>query len=204
MNKTKQNIRKDQILDAALTVLVKNGYERSRMDDVVQESQLSKGAIYWYYKSKKEMYLDLINFWVLRYSVTLNHIVEEDELPSQQLKNLFQYFINQNESDPQPFVALTEFWSMAQKDPDFRKKLQKVYTHFLELIEEIIERGVQSGEFKKVNGRITALSIMVNIESINWFTIFEAHGVSVTEYMETITDFILSGLLKKKHEEILT
>ena len=203
MNKTKQNIRKDQILDAALTVLVKNGYERSRMDDVVQESQLSKGAIYWYYKSKKEMYLDLINFWVLRYSVTLNHIVEEDELPSQQLKNLFQYFINQNESDPQPFVALTEFWSMAQKDPDFRKKLQKVYTHFLELIEEIIERGVQSGEFKKVNGRITALSIMVNIESINWFTIFEAHGVSVTEYMETITDFILSGLLKK-HEEILT
>jgi AcrR family transcriptional regulator len=173
------------------------------MDDVVQESQLSKGAIYWYYKSKKEMYLDLINFWVLRYSVTLNHIVEEDELPSQQLKNLFQYFINQNESDPQPFVALTEFWSMAQKDPDFRKKLQKVYTHFLELIEEIIERGVQSGEFKKVNRRITALSIMVNIESINWFTIFEAHGVSVTEYMETITDFILSGLLKK-HEEILT
>ncbi len=133
----------------------------------------------------------------------MNHIVEEDELPSQQLKNLFQYFINQNESDPQPFVALTEFWSMAQKDPDFRKKLQKVYTHFLELIEEIIERGVQSGEFKKVNRRITALSIMVNIESINWFTIFEAHGVSVTEYMETITDFILSGLLKK-HEEILT
>lgn len=203
MNKTKQDLRKDQILDAALTVLVQNGYERSRMDDVVQESQLSKGAIYWYYKSKKEMYLDLINFWVLRYSVTLNHIVEEDELPSQQLKNLFQYFINQNESDPQPFVALTEFWSMAQKDPDFRKKLQKVYTHFLELIEEIIERGVQSGEFKKVNGRITALSIMVNIESINWFTLFEAHGVSVTEYMETITDFILSGLLKK-HEEILT
>ena len=127
----------------------------------------------------------------------MNHIVEEDELPSQQLKNLFQYFINQNESDPQPFVALTEFWSMAQKDPDFRKKLQKVYTHFLELIEEIIDRGVQSREFKKVNGRITALSIMVNIESINWFTIFEAHGVSVTEYMETITDFILSGLLKK-------
>ncbi len=109
MNKTKQDIRKDQILDAALTVLVHNGYERSRLDDVVQESQLSKGAIYWYYKSKKEMYLDLINFWVLRYSVTLNHIVEEDKLPSQQLKNLFKYFINQNESDPQPFVALTDF-----------------------------------------------------------------------------------------------
>jgi len=197
MNESLQTQRKEQILDAALAVIVSNGYDNSRMDDIVATSKLSKGAIYWYYKSKKEMYLDLINFWVLRYSVTLNHIVEEDASPSQQLKDLFQYFIDQNESDPQPFVALTEFWSMAQKDPDFRKKLQKVYTHFLELIDKIINRGIQSGEFKQVNSRITALSIMVNIESINWFTIFEAHGVTVKEYMETITDFILSGLLKK-------
>ena len=76
MDQTKQDLRKDQILDAALTVLVQNGYEGSRMDDVVSESQLSKGAIYWYYKSKKAMYLDLVNFWVIRYSATINHLVE--------------------------------------------------------------------------------------------------------------------------------
>lgn len=197
MNESLQNQRKEQILDAALKVLVQNGYEQSRMDDVVKLSKLSKGAIYWYYKSKKEMYLDLVNFWVLRYSVNLNHIVEEEALPSLQLKDLFQYFIDQYESDPQPFIALTDFWSMAQKDEDFRKKLQKVYTHFLELLEGIIDRGVKSGEFKKLDVRMTALSIMVNIESINWFTLFEIHGVSVKEYIQTITDFILSGIMKK-------
>ncbi len=197
MNESLQTQRKEQILDAALHVLIQNGYEQARMDDVVQSSNLSKGAIYWYYKSKKEMYLDLVNFWVLRYSVILNHIVEEDAPPPRQLKDLFQYFIDQYESDPQPFVALTEFWSMAQKDTEFKNKLQKVYTHFLELIENIIDRGVKSGEFKKLDVRMTALSIMVNIESINWFTLFDAHGVSVKEYMETITDFILAGILKK-------
>ncbi|HDY75403.1 MAG TPA: hypothetical protein ENH49_02645, partial [Candidatus Marinimicrobia bacterium] len=82
-------------------------------------------------------------------------------------------------------------------DEDFRKKLQKVYTNFLELIEGIIERGVKSGEFKKLDVRITALSIMVNIESINWLTLFEIHGVSAREYMQTITDFILAGIMKK-------
>ena len=197
MNESLQNQRKEQILDAALKILVEKGYEQSRVDDVVKLSKLSKGAIYWYYKSKKEMYLDLVNFWVLHYSVTLNYIVEEDVLPSKQLKDLFQYFIDQYESDPQPFFALTEFWSMAQKDKDFKKKLQKVYTHFLELIEAIIERGVKSGEFKKLDVRMTALSIMVNIESINWFTLFEIHGVSVKEYMQIIIDFILSGIMKK-------
>ncbi|MFQ6677146.1 MAG: TetR family transcriptional regulator [Fidelibacterota bacterium] len=197
MNESLQNQRKEQILDAALKVLIQKGYEQSRMDDVVDVSKLSKGAIYWYYKSKKEMYLDLVNYWVLHYSVTLNHIVEENAPPSRQLQDLFQYFIDQYESDPQPFFALTEFWSMSQKDIDFKNKLQKVYTNFLELIEGIIEQGVTSGEFKQLNVRMTALSIMVNIESINWFTLFDEHGVSVREYIGTITDFIQSGIAKK-------
>ena len=197
MNQTKQDLRKDQILDAALTVLVQNGYEGSRMDDVVTESQLSKGAIYWYYKSKKAMYLDLVNFWVIRYSATINHLVETDQAAPDQLKSLFNYFIDQYESDPDPFIALTEFWSMAQKDDDFRAKLQKVYSQFLEVLEKIVAKGVKDGDFKKLDIRITAMSIMLNVESINWFTLFDTHGVSARDYIQTISDFILAGLLKK-------
>jgi len=197
MNQTKQDLRKDQILDAALTVLVQHGYEGSRMDDVVSESQLSKGAIYWYYKSKKDMYLDLVNFWVIRYSATINHLVENDQAAPDQLKSLFNYFIDQYESDPDPFIALTEFWSMAQKDNDFRSKLQKVYSQFLEVLEKIVAKGVKDGDFKKLDIRITAMSIMLNVESINWFTLFDTHGVSARDYIQTISDFILAGLLKK-------
>ena len=197
MNQTKQDLRKDQILDAALTVLVQNGYEGSRMDDVVSKSQLSKGAIYWYYKSKKAMYLDLVNFWVIRYSATINHLVENDQSAPDQLKSLFNYFIDQYESDPDPFIALTEFWSMAQKDDDFRAKLQKVYSQFLEVLEKIVAKGVKDGDFKKLDIRITAMSIMLNVESINWFTLFDTHGVSARDYIQTISDFILAGLLKK-------
>jgi len=197
MNQTKQDLRKDQILDAALTVLVQHGYEGSRMDDVVSESQLSKGAIYWYYKSKKAMYLDLVNFWVIRYSATINHLVENDQSAPDQLKSLFNYFIDQYESDPDPFIALTEFWSMAQKDNDFRAKLQKVYSQFLDVLEKIVAKGVKDGDFKKLDIRITAMSIMLNVESINWFTLFDTHGVSARDYIQTISDFILAGLLKK-------
>ena len=32
------------------------------MDDIVKDS-VSKGAIYHYYSSKKDLFLDLINFW---------------------------------------------------------------------------------------------------------------------------------------------
>ena len=199
MNTRKQDLRKNQILDAAMEVITQNGYENSRMDDVVKLSNMSKGAIYWYYKSKKDLYLDLVNYWVMRYSDMVAKIMEKDQKASIQLKQILNYFIDEYEKDPEPFKALTEFWSMAQKDDDFHKKVQKVYAAFLEVIESIITNGKNSGEFKNVNTRIAALSIMINIETINWFTLFDDHGVSAREYFDTLHDFILSGLLKKNN-----
>ena len=68
MNQLLKDQRKEQILSAALNVISKKGYDQSRMDDIVTKSNLSKGAIYWYYKSKKEIYLSLIDHWVSEYS----------------------------------------------------------------------------------------------------------------------------------------
>jgi AcrR family transcriptional regulator len=197
MNESKQLQRKAQILDAALAVIVQKGYENSRMDDIVVSSKMSKGAIYWYYKSKKEVYLSLVNHWVHNYSAVLNHIVDTDRSASDQLRSLFQYFIVQYEKDPVVFKALLEFWSMAGRDPEFNDKLQKVYSEFVNLISTIIQQGMDNGEFKNLDVDITAMSIMVNIEGIMWFTLFKLKNTNAREYIQTISDFILSGLIKK-------
>ena len=68
LNQNLQEQRKKQILSAALQVLSEKGYEQSRMDDIVDQSELSKGAIYWYYKSKEEVYLSLVDYWFSQYS----------------------------------------------------------------------------------------------------------------------------------------
>ncbi len=175
MDISQQQIRKEQILSAALEVIVQKGYEKSRMDDIVKVSNLSKGAIYWYYKSKKDVYLSLINLWVKRYSAVLNHITEKEKPASQQLQDLFEYF-----------------------DADFKLKVNRVYNEFLDLIRGIISKGGKSGEFKSIDIDIAALSIMVNIEGIIWFTIFEAGNIDARSYINTIADFISSGLTKSQ------
>jgi len=196
MDQSKQDIRKQQILDAALDVLVNKGYEGSSMTDIVEKAKLSKGAIYWYYGSKKEVYLSLVNYWVRHYSPTLNHIVEDNQPASTQLKDLFNYFIKQYDINPDVFKALAEFWSIAGRDIEFKEKFDKVYSEFLLIIEKIIIKGIENDEFKKVDSKIAAISIMVNIESTIWFTLFENYGITTTEYMDTITEFILAGLKK--------
>ena len=89
MNLELKDKRKLQIMEAAQAVVVNKGYDQSRMDDIVQKSQLSKGAIYWYFNSKKDIYLSLVDHWFDRYSQGVINHLEKTDTASGQLKVLF-------------------------------------------------------------------------------------------------------------------
>ena len=95
MNTKLKDLRKNQIMRAAEEVVIAKGYDQSRVDDIVKKSKLSKGAIYWYYNSKKEIYLSLVDHWFVEYSNGLQNIIEKETAPSNQLKLLFNYFLSQ-------------------------------------------------------------------------------------------------------------
>ena len=52
--------RRDSIVAAARRVFFAKGVGPSTMDDVAQEAQLSKGTLYLYFKSKDDLYLELV------------------------------------------------------------------------------------------------------------------------------------------------
>jgi len=201
MNTNLQDIRKDQIMNAAQVVVASKGYDQARMDDIVEKAQLSKGAIYWYYKSKKDIYLSLIDYWFNEYSAGVLKSLEDKDSSSEQLKSLFEYFVDQFDQNPDTFKIMVEFWRTSGLDVDFNNKLQEIYSQFLEYIIDIIKNGINGGEFKEVDPRITALSILINIEGIHWFTLFDKSGVEAHEYINTISNFILNGLKKRVTHE---
>ena len=201
MSTNLQDIRKDQIMNAAQVVVASKGYDQARMDDIVEKAQLSKGAIYWYYKSKKDIYLSLIDYWFNEYSAGVLKSLEDKDSSSEQLKSLFEYFVDQFDQNPDTFKIMVEFWRTSGLDVDFNNKLQEIYSQFLEYIIDIIKNGIESGEFKEVDPRITALSILINIEGIHWVTLFDKSGVEAHEYINTISNFILNGLKKRVTHE---
>jgi AcrR family transcriptional regulator len=46
--------RKKQILETAMLVFSRKGLHQAHMDDIVKQSGLSIGTIYWYFSSKDE------------------------------------------------------------------------------------------------------------------------------------------------------
>jgi len=59
---TKENIdTRNKILEAAVIVFAQKGYHETRVDDIVLESRTSKGSVYFYFPSKQDIFLGLID-----------------------------------------------------------------------------------------------------------------------------------------------
>ena len=101
--------RQSQIINSAIAIVLEKGFENSRMDDIVDHSKLSKGTIYYYYKSKKDLYLSLVDFWFTEYSTGILSTLDKKESASDQLIALFTYFIYQYKKSPSTFELMIEF-----------------------------------------------------------------------------------------------
>jgi TetR/AcrR family transcriptional regulator, fatty acid metabolism regulator protein len=54
-------LTRDKILDAALNIFSKQGYHDTRLDDIAEESETSKGAIYFHFPNKEKLFLALVD-----------------------------------------------------------------------------------------------------------------------------------------------
>ena len=53
-------IRKKEILEAAKKVFLRKGFADTVMEDIITETSLSRGGVYYHYKSKVEILHDLM------------------------------------------------------------------------------------------------------------------------------------------------
>jgi TetR/AcrR family transcriptional regulator, fatty acid metabolism regulator protein len=60
MNKEITDTR-SKILEAAALVFAEKGYHEARVDDIATQSNTSKGSVYFYFPSKQEIFLGLID-----------------------------------------------------------------------------------------------------------------------------------------------
>ncbi len=54
--------KKERIINAALNEFARNGYEKASTNEIVEEAGISKGSLFNYFNSKKELYLFLLDY----------------------------------------------------------------------------------------------------------------------------------------------
>ena len=147
---------------------------------------------------KKEVYLGVIESLETKYTQVFAE-VNTEENNKRKLKKLFTIVGSQLDKDPTFFKSFSTFWSISRHDDDFRKAIQKMYNRFQKFIELIIIEGIENKEFKSIlDPKISALSLILNIEGVFWFTLFESKDLDAEKYIDQVSDYILNAYTLKE------
>ena len=188
--------RQSQIMEAAMKVFTRKGFASARMDDIVKESGLSKGAIYHHYNGKKDIFLALIAHWETHTFPNFYSRDGKERSAADTLRNFAKEILNVFNSRSYVFHAEVEFWSLSNQDDEVRKRSQELYEKIINLFELVINKGIREKEFMKVDSRMTAIYILSVFQGINWFCIFKDKKLKAENYIGDSIEMIIKGLSK--------
>jgi len=192
-NKTKEE-RQYQILEAAMEVFVLNGYANTRMDDIVSQSGLSKGALYHHYPSKKDLFIALIDHWEVYCFPDFYSRNGGDRTASETLGDFSRALLDVFRDKKYVFLAEVEFWALSNQDKEINERSKSLYKKLLNLFELVLQKGVRTGEFKKIDTKAVSLIILTGFQGINWFCIFGEDQVSPESYIEEFMDILIKSI----------
>ncbi len=153
-------VRRAQILEAALHCFGEKGLHAARMDDIAHASGLSKGAIYFHFESKDEIFRALF------------HAFEEalftdwDALPRgsalETLRAIGQIALEKLLQLRPLLAAWTEFL----RQPESRAHMAEVYRQSRARIAATVRAGIDSGELRETSPEHVAAVLTALIEGL--------------------------------------
>lgn len=188
--------RKTQILTAATKVFTKQGFSDARMDDIVAESGLSKGALYWYFDSKESIIVSILDQVFDWETAHVRELLEREETAQMKLKVFVESTIKDLEKMKSLMPIFIDFWSLSIRKKTINQAIKRYYQNFLDLFEPIIEQGIKRGEFRSVNVSETALALGAMYEGTILFYVYFPDIVDFEKQFRTNLDLILEGLLR--------
>ncbi len=145
---------KEKIVQVAFNLFLTKGYRDISLREIVENVGLSKGAFYHYYKSKEELFTEVVERYVLNASDAIY-----DKLPKKNLKSfmtgylsLLVKFIDQinisasgfGEKDSVTYYNL--IFEAMRLLPEFKEKIHEVHKREREAWVEVIRNAKASGE----------------------------------------------------------
>jgi AcrR family transcriptional regulator len=169
--------RREQILSNALKLFAKNGLAATRISDIALAANISQGLIYHYYKSKEDIFVELISIAFDRINQASLWLENQPMPPAEKIEFAIRELLRLLDEDKNAaryhlFIAQA---TATEAIPDEAKEIIKQKNNLpYESIERIMAAGQKEGTIKQKNARELALVFWT---SINGLAIYKAvHG----------------------------
>ena len=186
--------RRNQILDAATKVFVRLGFQHARMDDIVEESGLSKGTLYWYFKSKEDIINAILRRLFAGELENLQSLLQAEGTASERLVQLTNNRVIGLKRMSSLVPVIFEFYAAAVHQQWVKQFINEYFGRFRTLLEELIQQGIDEGEFRHVNATQAAITFASLYEGLTLHWMMDPQTVQWEILNENSIPMLLDGL----------
>jgi len=155
---------RERILDAALNIFSNKGYHDTRMDEIVEASDTSKGSIYFYFPNKERLFLALVDQFADLLERRVIEAVEQEEQGIMQVRAALQACLETFGRYRRPAkILLVQAVGLGTV---FEKKRVEVNDRFANLIRKYLDESIAIGDIAPVDTDVVSYAWMGAIYGI--------------------------------------
>lgn len=167
-----RQVHRREILEAAARVFARKGYAAATMEEIAQEAEFSKAALYFYFKNKEELFLSLIHEKFDSFGAKFEEVVSSALPPYGKIKRLISAHFEAFEADKEFFqIIASEHPRLDVEVRDrFRQDMRERYAKYMDMVEGVMREGIEEGALRDLPPRLLALALtgMIHFVTAQW------------------------------------
>jgi len=174
------------ILAAALDLFAAKGYELTTLDDVARRIRLTKGAVYWHFKSKTALFDELVSSQSEKHGAQIARDLPDPTCLSD-VPGFFSEWtrlIATSSANRKFFRMMMSLWWMEKKSEAIQFRLSQMEKTFFSNIENMLRHLQRKGEIRP-DADLAAVARVLGALWIG-FTAFQLNCDSGAKWLRTI------------------
>ena len=167
--------RREQMLRAALEVIVERGYAETRIADVAERTGTSPALVIYYFKTRDQLLTEAIRYsddtW---YAESLRRMEEIPTAAGRLAELIAMNCLPGTDPEPRSYWLLwLDLWAFSPRSPGVAAVRQKSDERWREAIRSVVRAGQEAGEFALVDaddftitlaGLLDGLAVQIALE----------------------------------------
>ena len=163
--------KRNQILQSALKIFTRKGLAATKISDISTDVGISYGLVYHYFKSKEDIYFELINYAINSIKNVIEEIKREVDEPIEQIQRIAARVLSsiENKDTSGLYYVLIMNAITCEAVPISAPKIIEECMNRLALLADIISSGQKKGQIREgdpMELAVTCFSTLIGLASL--------------------------------------
>jgi len=192
---SKRDLNRETILKIAQEIFSKYGYKKTTLDDIANAVRKGKSSLYYYFKSKEDLFQAVIMKEVEVLAKELDKVVNRNTDPIDKLRDYMLTKIN-------TFRNLANFYNALENDVTAIGFIEDIKNKYgqdeIRLIKRILIEGVRKNEFEIYDFNLAAIGITMALKGLEMPLSSGTYGnMNLDRSVDIILKIICYGIMKR-------